>query len=236
VSRPEPCWAAEDAGAWVLGALGEPEAGAFAEHLEGCAECRRDVAELRVPADVLGLAVPPVAPDPALRARIMAVVRAEAELLAAAAPGADRVPAAPSAHRPWWTRRPSLAGGGALAAAACAAVLALTVFSNDPDDSRTLTGTASRGAQMVVHVDGGQAVLRLARMPEPPAGRVYEVWIVRRGVPQATHALFGVRSDGQAQIKVPEKVSGAERIMVTAEPQGGSSVPTGGVVANVDLA
>jgi anti-sigma-K factor RskA len=234
--EPASCRSADDAGAWVLGALAEPEGQAFAEHLEICAECRRDVAELRVPAGLLGLAAPPVAPAPELRERIMAVVRAEAELLAAAGPEADRVSAAPSARRPWWTRRPALAGAGALAAAACAAVLALTVFGNDPEHARTLTGTASGGARMVVRVDGGHAVLRLAGMPAPPAGRVYEVWIVRHGVPQATHALFGVRADGRAQIEVPEKVSGAERVMITDEPQGGSVMPTGRVVANTDLA
>lgn len=240
MSDPEPCGSADDAGAWALGALGEDEAQAYAAHLEGCAECRDDVARLRVPVDLLGLGAPQVAPRAELRERIMAVVHAEAQLLAAAGPEADRVPAAPSARRSWWSgRRPPAAGSGVLAAAACAAVLALIVFGGGggDDGARTLTGTGAQGAQIVVHVDGdGHAVLHLARIPASPTGRVYEVWIVRGGVAHATHALFDVPADGRAQVEVPEKISGAERLMVTDEPQGGSAMPTGHVVVNANFA
>src|SRR6185295_13640898 len=64
----------------VLGALAEPEAAAFAAHLEDCDGCRREVAELQVVADVLPMAAPQVVPPPALKGRIMAVVDAEAQL------------------------------------------------------------------------------------------------------------------------------------------------------------
>ncbi|WP_414642315.1 anti-sigma factor [Baekduia sp.] len=49
--------------------------------------------------------------------------------------------------------------------------------------ARTITGMATTsGARVAVPVDrDGHAVLRLAGMPNPPDGRVYEVWLVRRG-------------------------------------------------------
>ncbi|WP_412539278.1 zf-HC2 domain-containing protein [Longispora sp. K20-0274] len=47
-------------GAYVLGALDDAERRAFDEHLTGCAECRREVAELEEVTDVLG-EVPPEA-------------------------------------------------------------------------------------------------------------------------------------------------------------------------------
>ena len=73
-------WAA-NVGAYVLGALAPEELEDFRAHLAGCAECRRAVDELGVAAAALPIGVQQVAPPPALKGRIMAVVEAEAELL-----------------------------------------------------------------------------------------------------------------------------------------------------------
>ncbi|HWH94372.1 MAG TPA: hypothetical protein VNT03_10980, partial [Baekduia sp.] len=86
----DPCRHRDDAGPWVLGALGEPDAGAFAAHLDACADCRREVADLQVVADILPMAAPQVLPPPELNGRIMGVTGAEAQLLRAAPPQADR--------------------------------------------------------------------------------------------------------------------------------------------------
>src|SRR4051794_41311136 len=107
------CEHREDAGAWVLGALPEDEHERFAAHLPDCDVCRHEVAELRMVADTLPLAAPQVAPPPELKERIMAAVRAEAAVLAAAGPEADAV-AAPAAERePEPAERPAGAGGRA---------------------------------------------------------------------------------------------------------------------------
>ena len=37
------CGFRDDAGPWVLGALAEPDASAFASHLDTCDDCRREV-------------------------------------------------------------------------------------------------------------------------------------------------------------------------------------------------
>jgi hypothetical protein len=57
---------------------------------------------------------------------------------------------------------------------------------------------------------------------------VYEVWLKRspsgRAIP--TDALFTVDADGAASVGVPGSVNGIREVMVTAEPVGGSRVPT----------
>ena len=88
-AMPHELRAHDDAGAWVLGALPEDEERRFAAHLETCAICRREVAELQMVADTLPLAAVQVAPPPELKDRIMSAVRAEAEVLQAAGPEAD---------------------------------------------------------------------------------------------------------------------------------------------------
>ena len=84
---------ADSAAAYVLGALPPEEVVGFREHMAGCPDCRRAVEELRMAADALPIGVQQLAPPPALKGRIMAVVESEAQLLAASGAGADRAPA-----------------------------------------------------------------------------------------------------------------------------------------------
>ena len=63
-------------------------------------------------------------------------------------------------------------------------------------------------------------------MPKPVPGKVYEVWLKRSGKPQPTDALFTVSSAGTATVGVPGSLNGVKAVMVTAEPDGGSRVPT----------
>jgi hypothetical protein len=67
-------------------------------------------------------------------------------------------------------------------------------------------------------------------MPQTPRGRVYELWLKRAGAPEATDALFTVSSRGDATVGVPGSVSGVKLVMVTSEPLGGSSRPSGSPV------
>ena len=78
-----------------------------------------------------------------------------------------------------------------------------------------------------LRISGGRAELIVSRLPPPPAGRIYEVWVKRgRQSPAPTRALFSVTSSGAADVGVPGNLRGVNTIMVTQEPAGGSLVPT----------
>lgn len=218
----------DDVAPWLLGALDDDERQAFERHLAACGRCREEVAALRPAVEALPLAAPPVVPPTELRDRIMRVVDSEAELLQAAGEQADRPPARKRARR--WR---SLFGGlrPALVGAFAALVIAIGV-------GGYLIGNAGSGggahvvaaqvsfptAQASLHTEGDQASLQLANMPSPPPGRVYQVWLMHDGAkPQPTRALFVVRS---GSVNIPGGTKGADRVLVTAEPAGGSLQPT----------
>jgi anti-sigma factor RsiW len=212
------------AGAYLLGALPDDELASFEAHLAGCEACQAEVESLKVAVEALPMSAPPVAPPGALKDRIMVEVRREASLLAAAGPEADR--AAPR-------RRFSFALPAPLAAALAAGALAVGVLVGGVvfggGGSRTVTAQVDRAlaprASARLEIRDGRGVLVVAGLPAPRAGRVYQVWLQRPGgavVP--TNALFTPRRDGSAVTSV--SVGGAQRVMVSSEPRGGSLQPT----------
>jgi anti-sigma-K factor RskA len=220
----------DDAGAWVLRALSDDDARVFDAHLDGCAACRRAVAELQGVADVLPMSATQVAPPPALKGRIMHVVEAEAELLRAAGPLADRAPAATRpARRRWW---PAALRVRPLAVAALACVLlvagvAAGVVLSGGDEMRRVVARAPAGAKVMLEVRDGRGELVLDRMPPPPTGRVYQVWTMRPGGdPQPTRTLFTVPADGRARVAIEGDLRGVTQVLVSDEPPSGSRTPT----------
>ena len=223
---------ADAVGAYLLGALAPDESTGFEAHLAACDTCRSDLDDLRVAADALPMSVQPVAPPPALKARIMAVVNSEAELLAAAGARADTVEAAPRADV---RRRRSLGGWFSRPGLALACALALLVVGglggvllNRGDGTRTVVAqTQAPGAEVELKVGGDGATLVARNMPAPPAGRIYQVWLKRPGKdPEPTSVLWSTRADGSADVAVPGSLDGVDAVLVTDEPEGGSDVPT----------
>jgi hypothetical protein len=231
VSGPRYCGNSDTAGAYVLGALSEDEAYSFELHLAGCARCQRDIHHLASAADALGAAVP-VGPAPAeLGERIRSIVHAEAELLRAAGPEADR-PKAKAWSRWQWTR-PRLAVGGTLAAGlACGLVIGAVALGGSTASTRAISAQVlqpgvARDASATLNITGERATLNVRNFPSPPAGRVYEVWELGSGkAPSPTDALFSVNTRGSGTVAVPGSLRGVREVLVTAEPLGGSQVPT----------
>lgn len=231
---------ADSVGAYLLGALPPDEREAFEAHLDQCPECRRDVEELRVAADALPVSVAPVAPPPALKQRIMAVVESEAELLAAAGRRADvPEPAAPPRRRRGfggWRLRPAVAAMGA------AVLLALGVVAGvllpGGDGARTVVASSTApGAEVKLEIHDDEATLVARDMPAPPEGRIYQVWLKRPGSdPEPTSVLWSTRADGSAEVAVPGSLEGVEAVLVTDEPEGGSDVPSKAPVITAETA
>jgi anti-sigma-K factor RskA len=225
-------------GAYLLGALPQSEQERFEAHLVTCERCRADVDALLVVADALPSAAPPVAPSPELKDRIMQVVRSEAQLLQAAGAQADVVAPPPPPPRRSRLRglgartfRPALAGGMAAVALVAGGAAGFALRGGGDEEVRTLEArveqNAAPGAAGALVLDGDDATLRVARMPRAPRGRVWQVWVKRpRRAPEPTDALFDVRRNGSAIVAVPGGLDGAEAVLVTSEPEGGSQVPT----------
>jgi len=233
------CVHRDDAGSYVLHALPDDEHERFEAHLAGCETCRREVADLQMAADTLPLAAVQVGPPPELRERIMAVVRSEAELLNAAGtradePQADPARAARPRRRGWrwpvFSLRPlpaALAAGVLVAAGVVGGV----VLSGGSDTS-TVTGTvriaSAPAARASLQLSDDATKLEVRRMPPPPSGKVYQVWLKRPNRdPAPTTALFRVDANGSADVEIQRgRLKGVDQVLVTAEPDGGSMAPT----------
>ena len=215
------CQESEDAAAYVLGALDEPES--YDEHLATCTVCQAEVARLQPVVDTLPATVPPQSAPEDLRRRVLSVVRAEAERLRVAGHEADE-PVRRGSR--WRLPRGAVLAWGALAAVV-AAVLVIALTAGSSQQTRvTSAHVAVAGAHASLRQVGGHSELLLAGMPQPPSGKIYEVWLSRGPAPQPTDALFGVTKDGSGAVAVPGSLHGVKEVLVTSEPLGGSSHPT----------
>ncbi len=222
------CERCVDVGAYVLRALDEHEVEPFREHLADCAACREEVSQLQDVTDSLAIAVPHVQAPSDLHARLMTVVRGEAELLRAAGHEADR----PVRSRPRWRWRllPALAATGALAAGVLIGALAINTGSGE-QQTRVIQAIvlppAGHEATAALHAVGSHVELQVSGMPAPALGRIYEVWLERGSrPPEPTDALFSVTGQGRGTVGVPGGLRGVSKVLVTSEPLGGSLKPT----------
>lgn len=215
----------QDSAPYVLGALTETEHEAFVAHLETCAVCRDEVAALGVVAAALPAAVAQTSAPRDLKRRVMSTVQAEAELRGASeragAPRRRLSSGRPGSPRGWW--HPLVAS---LAGAAVVAVVAVVLASGGGGTRVIRAQVSVPGVSASLRVRSDRAELTIAGMPQSPPGHVYEVWVKRAGAPQPTDALFTVSRAGDATVAVPGRFSGVTAVMVTAEPEGGSRVPT----------
>lgn len=216
----------DDMAAYLLGALAPEEAAAFAAHAERCPRGQREEATLRPAVELLGVAVPPLPAPAVVRERVLAEVHEDVR---------RREQAARPARRRRWA-------GLALPVrplTAVAATAALLVGGGVLVDEALRSGGETRtvaaqvraaqapGASAALEISGDRALLRVRRLPDPPEGRVYQVWLKRpgRAAPEATSVLFSPRGDGSATTAVPS-VRDVDAVLVTDEPRRGSRQPT----------
>jgi Anti-sigma-K factor rskA len=109
------------------------------------------------------------------------------------------------------------------------------------EDSRTIAATVDEGrlpdasASLRIQGDGENgAILRVQGLPPAGDDQDYQAWVQRDGrvVPQPA---FDVGADGGGAAAVPDDLSGAEAVLVTREPQGGSRAPSEQPVIQVPL-
>jgi anti-sigma-K factor RskA len=122
----------ESAAPYALGALDDTERASFEAHLASCDICSAEVRELRDVAGLLAAAVPPVAPPPGLRERILADARVVRPMSVGAPPATRAVTTSSSAHRaaiePPVARRSNVGRGGFIPWLAAAAAVVFAVY------------------------------------------------------------------------------------------------------------
>lgn len=245
-------------GAYAVDALDETERTAFEAHLASCAECRREVDELRDAAAML-VELEPSSPPPALRDAVLGEIDRVRPLPPLPAGSADAVPNADGVQTgespgatvtPLRRRRMRTA---LVAAAAAAALVGGGVAITQPwqdDTSQQLSATdrvlAADDAQEVTleFPDGararlvrsaheGRAVLVTTDMPSAPEGRDYQLWLE---TPEGSMIDAGVMPDRPDQeVMLRGDAAQATAVGITVEPTGGSPEPTTEPIAYFDL-
>lgn len=205
----------DDAAAYVLGALEPSEVESFRRHLADCAACQKEVAEFEQTTGALPDASLQLEVPKELRRRVLAEVRATPKAAAHSGPA-----------RAWTVRswRPLIAWGGAFAVVVVAVIVAVAISSGGSGGTRVIQASAGSAE---LRIAGGRGDLIVHRLPQLPAGRIYEMWVQRGSAqPTPTGTLFGVTSSGTASVGVPGSLSGVSAVMVTQEPAGGTPAPT----------
>jgi anti-sigma-K factor RskA len=207
----------EELVALLLGDVTDDERRELERHLDECSACEAVFEELATTTGELAMAAPPAPPPPGLRAAVLDGIR-EAE--------SPSVPATPR-RRSRWLRWPRIAVP-ALAAVAVAAAIVFAVQASEGPTTRTVALSGGAGS---VHVQGSSAWMDPSGMTPAPAGRTYEVWVIRDGTPRPA----GTFPDGTARVSLSQDVAPGDVIAVTVEPAGGSAKPTSSPVASAQL-
>ena len=100
------------------------------------------------------------------------------------------------------------------------------------------TTTASVGQGGAIHAtlerSGDSGTLELTGLRPLPRSRVYQAWVQRDHRIEPS-SLFAARRNGSASTAIPHQLNGADMVMVTAEPRGGSDQPSTSPIVSVAL-
>jgi anti-sigma factor RsiW len=248
-------------GAYATDALAETERLAFERHLHACPACAREVRELTETAARLGSAVA-VAPPAALWERVRAEAAAtrqqppvvgRAGRNGTAAANGGSTPLSVVGGRGVRRRFPPLLAAAAALLVAAISVTALNLGlpgqggrSEGPvdlvaavlaaPDARRIAATPGPTGQVAVVVSRrrGQAVFEASGLPEVPAARTYQLWVVDRSGPRPA-GLVEPGGGGKVTRLLDGRVTGSEQVAMTVERRGGAARPTSEPVVVVDL-
>ena len=221
----------ELSGAAAVRALTPDEAARVAEHLRTCARCRAEFAELRTVADLLLRVPEPVVPPPELRARILDAIGHDAE---PSAIGTVEIPR--SARNDIEQRRRFDWRSLALAASLLVALFfGYSTYRAQTDHNARVVQLASASIRGSV-VDGPNGTtLYLENLPQPPADRAYEVWLIPPGGQPIGVGLSKAGQGGSQAIPLDRGLAGMQTVAVTEEPAGGSPGPTSQILVATQL-
>jgi anti-sigma-K factor RskA len=221
--------------AYALGSCDQEEREIVEAHLVACPGCRALAARLSQAADTLPLAVEPVRPPARLRARILAGAAS------GRSPEDDEPPARiltfpVRAERPpgAWRRFPLQWAAVAVLAVMLVALgtwnVVLNQALNAPPARYSMAGTgrlAGASGTLTEFRRQDAAIVSLTGMPELPAGKVYELWLIDASGRPTRAGVFVPSADGTAQVGVDRPLAGVRTVAITREDgPTGVQVPT----------
>ena len=238
-------------GEYVLGQLTPAERRDVERHVAGCAGCTEELRELTLVVEGLARAPEAVELPPGLKARVMRELappvlgsRFSVRVLVAAAAlivvlggflfvsiqrerrMVDRIIVSESESRELRDRLRDVSDQADLALA----ILTATDMRR-ADLSAGAGGTGATTARAYWSPTRG-LLLVADQLPQPPAGRVYQVWLIGGGAKPVSAGLIGDRSPGRGMLIVPppnSAPSGAVTVAITDEPPGGLAAPSGSI-------
>jgi anti-sigma-K factor RskA len=234
-------------GAYAADALDPSERDEFELHLRECAECRQEVDELRATTARLAGASYEM-PSPALRGRVLDEVGRTRQAPPQVDPRFGRAAAEAGSQPavPWWRQPASIAAAFFLVAALGLGALAgvqwqradeaqqradrIAAVATDPNRVENNAPATTGGSGTVVAAND-LAVFRTDDLPELPANRAYQLWLIN----DDGATSVGVLGRGGQLEMVMDDVSGATSVGLTVEPSGGSTQPTGDLVLQLPL-
>jgi anti-sigma-K factor RskA len=245
----------EDFDLYALGALEGEERKALEAHLAACPECARKMEEASGRMALLAFAVPPQAPDRAVKQRLMQRV-AQSQRASPISPQEISIPLS------LWSRPMAWAMAALLLAIASAFLW--TENNRMKDQLRALNASlqqlaaeAARNRELIelasakdsvdvvlapaactqmeghVRYNPRQGLLVFTgNLPALPADKIYELWLVRESGTPISAGIFNSDATGTAAVVLPSLPAGvaAKAFAVTVEPAGGKPQPTGNKV------
>jgi anti-sigma-K factor RskA len=228
-------------GAYAVDALDDLERTAFEHHLADCADCRAEVASLREAAGLLAESTA-VEPPAALRDRVLAEIATVRPL----PPVSTRTAPAP---RRRGRMRLLVATAAAVVLVGAGAVVWQQPWEDGttqtppvadqvldaPDAKSTSLEFPGGASATITHSDSlHRAVIITRKMPAPPAGKVYQLWLDQPGKGMVSAGLMPVEED--QTVVLDGDAASATGAGITVEPEGGSTVPTTEPIALFDFA
>lgn len=237
--------------AYALGALDAEEVRAVEAHLSQCGRCAAEAADALRAASALALTAPFLQPRPALRERVLTAARRDVAAAAGPGPlagrrlawakGAAAVLLVAALGLGSWSlalRRDVdrlEAENAALRSGTTPAALVAALLAGGEAVTWTLEAAGpAAGARGVLAWDPEQGLCALSvdGLPQPPAGHVYQLWLVKDDGSAVSMGTFTVDADGTGRLL---STLGGEfgRFVaagVSLEPAGGNSQRQGAMI------
>ncbi|MDX1447887.1 MAG: anti-sigma factor [Acidimicrobiia bacterium] len=206
---------------YIVDALDDLERRRYEAHLEDCAACQDELAELGPGFDAYLVAAAEPVP-PAVKAAVMARVA-----------------------EPTGLRRFGGWAVGVAAAAAAVSVVVAVALGGEPDLVEQVYAAPDvvvlevesppfPGAAVVYSREVGRVLFTAASIPNPGPGRTYQLWLIDDQGPSSAGTFLP--GDGETVVVLDGTAEPGQAVGLTVEPEGGSQQPTGEILMVQPLA